>query len=385
MILILKPVKPELMKHTVRLTCLLFILLMAGSCSVHKKLTEPSSVIAPVSDTVNLREGSIIYALPRTVFTIKVEFERVVEIPGPYAKYASDLLGLNDVILKTREHWSVSGISVNSHEEADPSEYYVIEAAGTFRSNVLALKREGLILDLNPAENYKGIDIAKGKEMSISRFVPYDLGSDEYYLAQADTAFRRVKVDSSFIRIPYIVEKKKKLTPDQLAERTAKRVMELRDGKILILTGEANVFPQSDAAINEINRMEKSYLQLFTGKIFKESRTYTCQVIPAPEMTGSTVELFSFSEATGPADAASKAGQPVVFSIVPEQKTKDITVITRDQPESSAARIDRLYYRIPDVAKLKISLGSETLYTSRKLISQLGEIMQMPANYMIGK
>jgi hypothetical protein len=373
------------MKYIIRKSFFLLIVITTGACTINKKLTSPEAIIAPVSDTVKLREGSIIYALPRTVFTVKAEFERVVEIPGPYAKYASDLLGLNEVILRKNEIWSLKGISVNSHEEADPSEYYVIEAAGSFRSNVLALKSEGLILDLNPAEDFHGRDMVNEKEVNVSRFVSYDLGSDEYYQVQTDTAFRRVRVDSSFIRIPYIVEKKKKLTTDQLAERAARRVMELRDGKILILTGEANVFPQSEAPINEINRMEKAYLQLFTGKIFRESRTYTCQVIPAREMTGSPVELFKFSEATGPADSDSNTGEPVILRIIPGQKTKDITVITREQPEPSAIRNDKLYYRIPDVANLEISLGGETLYTSRKLVSQFGEVMQMPANYVIGK
>ena len=35
--------------------------------------------------------------------------------------------------------------------------------------------------------------------------------------------------------------------------------MELRDGKHMILTGETNLFPQDEAAINEMNRLEKEY------------------------------------------------------------------------------------------------------------------------------
>ena len=69
-------------------------------------------------------------------------------------------------------------------------------------------------------------------------------------MVQSDTAYKRISIDSSFVRVPYVVEKKKRLTIDQLAERAAKRLMEMREGKHLILTGEANVFPQSDAAIN---------------------------------------------------------------------------------------------------------------------------------------
>ena len=138
----------------------------------------------------------------------------------------------------------------------------------------------------------------------------FDLGSDEYFQLQRDTAYKRMNVDSSFVRIPYIVEKKKKLTIDQLAEKAAKRLMELRDGKHLILTGEATVFPQSDAAINEINRLEKAYTELFTGKTIKDSFTFSYQIIPSKAMVGKPVTLFQFSDLTGPVTGANERRKP---------------------------------------------------------------------------
>ena len=82
------------------------------------------------------------------------------------------------------------------------------------------------------------------------------MGSDEYYMVTRDTAYRVVEIDTAFIKIPYLVEKKKQLGIDQLAENAAKALLELRDGKQMILSGEANVFPQDASPINEINRME---------------------------------------------------------------------------------------------------------------------------------
>ena len=61
--------------------------------------------------------------------------------------------------------------------------------------------------------------------------------------------------------------------------------MELRDGKHMILTGETNVFPQSDAAIKEMNRLEKEYLELFTGKPGPRPKPLL-QIIPAKTMSG---------------------------------------------------------------------------------------------------
>ena len=181
----------------------------------------------------------------------------------------------------------------------------------------------------------------------------FDLGSDEYFQLQRDTAYKRMNVDSSFVRVPYIVEKKKKLVIDQLAEKAAKRLMELRDGKHLILTGEATVFPQSDAAINEINRLEKAYTELFTGKTMKEKFTFSYQIIPQKTMAGKPVTLFQFSDLTGPVNGNINGGKPVTIEFTPEKKTKDLTIINRVQTKSETKKFDRLFYRVPDVVGIK--------------------------------
>ncbi len=375
------------MKILIRISTLIFIVLVAGSCFPKKNLPGPAQVIAPLTDTTRIRESTLVYALPRSIFTIKVNMERTIGIPGPYARFAGDLLGLSDVIMNEEELWLIKGISVITHEESDPSEFYIIETSKIFNSNVLALKNEGLILDINPAKDQDAIISLNSKDIDLSRFRPYDLGSDEYYQVQSDTAFRRISVDSTFIRIPYLVEKRKKLTSEQLAERAARRLMELRDGKMMILTGEANVFPQDKAAVDEINRLEKEYTELFTGKVLKEERTFTYQMVPEKEMSDKPVILFRFSENIGPLDTTSKEGVPVNILLTPELKTRDINLISGQQSESVlvSGQSDKLFYRIPDVVTLKILLGNEMLYNSRKLVYQFGEVVQLPANYIIGK
>ncbi len=75
--------------------------------------------------------------------------------------------------------------------------------------------------------------------------------------------------------------------------------MEMRDGKHLILTGETNVFPQDEASINEINRLEKEYTELFTGKTLREKRTFTYQIIPKKDFIGKQIPICTFSSAVG--------------------------------------------------------------------------------------
>jgi hypothetical protein len=373
------------MKSIIRLSLLLTIVFLTSSCFSGKQFADSKNIILPLSDPSALRDGSIIYGLPRTVFNVKVEMERTISIPGPYAQFAGDMLGLTDVIQTESESWSIREISVKTYDELDPSEFYIISSTSLFQSNVLALRKEGLILDLNPeiynANENQGRRVQPGNIM----YNPVDLGSDEYFQMQRDTVYKRMNIDSSFVRVPYIVEKKRKLTIDQLAEKAAKRLMEMRDGKHMILTGEATVFPQSDAAINEINRLEKGYTELFTGKTLKDTFTFSYQIIPQKEMVGKPEILFHFSDLKGPVSGDMKGGKPVIVEFYPEKKTRDLTFISNSQPNAESKKFDKLYYRVPDVVEMKISLGSEKLFDSRKLIYQFGEVVQLPANYIIGK
>jgi hypothetical protein len=364
---------------------LMIFAIVTNSCTLFKKQKTPDLLITPLLDTVIMRSGSLVYALPMTVFTVTIKAERTIELPGPYARYAEDLLGLTGVIRQEDEHWEIKDIRVASHEEVDPSEFYVIESSTLQQTNALALKKSGLIMDLSSGTNAPELSVSDEKGFDINEFRTYDLGSDEYFRVKTDTAYKRARVDGQFIRIPYIVEKNTRLTTGELAGRAAKRLMELREGKYMILIGEANVFPQNEAAINELNRLEKEYTELFTGKTINETISFTYQLIPTPEMSGRPVNLFYFSEVAGPESDTISNGVPVMIEMNPEKKTKDLTLISGQLGNSGSVIADRLYYRIPDVADVKIKIGDEILYNSRKLIYQFGQIVQLPSNYIIGK
>ena len=67
------------------------------------------------------------------------------------------------------------------------------------------------------------------------------------------------------------------------------------------------------------------------------------------------------------------------------KKAKDITVVPRSIKEGeNAVSYDKLYYRLPDVATLKIRINDRLLFEGRRLVYQYGNVMQLPANYIIG-
>ncbi len=360
------------------------MILVSGSCAANRNMGGAPGSVSHLSGSVTVPDGALVYALPLTVVDVAIETERVIEKPGPYSAYAADLLGLTGVVRSENEYWSVTGVTISTHEEVDPDGYFAISAPGIMQTNVLEMKKAGLIVDLNPAlynaENNRnnGVD----SDVEIHRF--YDMGSDEYFRNRRDTLYRVVAVDTAFVRIPYLVVKKQKLTLDQLAEKAAVRLMELRDGKHLILTGETNLFPQDGSAITEINRLEREYTELFAGKVFNEKRTFRYQIIPRKDQTGRKIDLCVFSEATGPGDPGSKAGDLITIEFNPEQKTRSVALAS-SKGGSSQQKYSRITYRIPDVAVVKISIGNNVIGSGRKLVYQFGDIIQLQSNYLIGK
>jgi len=69
------------MKSLTRFSVYILILIAASSCMLTKKQADENVIITPLSDTVKLREGSIVYGLPRSVFNIVVEMRRTIEFP----------------------------------------------------------------------------------------------------------------------------------------------------------------------------------------------------------------------------------------------------------------------------------------------------------------
>lgn len=330
-------------------------MVLLSSCLTKKAVIESELTVTPLGDNNSVSEGAVVYALPMTLFTVLVGFERTIEKPGPYARFADEMLGLKDIITAEKESWLIRSITVETGEEADPSEFYIIESDKLVQTNALALKKAGLILDLNPMVNpAEQRDIqTQGR---VNRKLSFnDMGSDEYYISRHDTAFRVVKLDTTFIRIPYLIERKRQLTIEQMAERAAKTLLELREGRHLILTGEANVYPQGSAPIEEINRMEKEYTALFTGKTATERRILKYTYIPDRSTAGKPQTLFTFSTNEGPSVTGSKSGIPVTVEVVPAAKTRDITIISRAVTENKMnITQDKLFYRPPEAALLRI-------------------------------
>ncbi len=362
---------------------LFLALIIVASCTATKEVPlQVNTQILPLGDTVKLYDGSVLYSLPLTGFEFTVVAKKTIQTAGPYHNYADQFLGLEDVIRNNKIVWSLEEVKIKSFKELDPEQYYVIESDGLIESNALALGNAGLIMDLNP-DMYSGRNyLSRNLEASDDAISAIrDMGSDEYFNIEQDTTYKIVELDTAFVRIPYVLERKRQLSLEEQAESTAGILLELREGRHLILTGEANVFPQDKAAIDEINRLENEYISLFSGKSTSEIRTFKFFLIPEPGMQNRPEIIFRFSQEEGVLDATDLSGRPVVVEMLSAGKLNNVNIVERQTPVKK--KYDRLFYRMPEVVDIRVTDGRSTLGNSRALVYQFGKIITLPANYII--
>ena len=115
------------------------LLIISAGCNTLQTGTSSDIVILPLGGDVKVTDGSIVYALPLTVFEFDITARKTIEVPGPYAAFAGEMLGLNDVITEKNEIWSLGDVTLSCVEELDPSQFYVIQGTTLMQTNLLAL------------------------------------------------------------------------------------------------------------------------------------------------------------------------------------------------------------------------------------------------------
>ncbi|MGM0667013.1 MAG: DUF4831 family protein [Bacteroidota bacterium] len=367
-----------------RVKYMVIVLLISSlyACSVKEVPLKVNTQVLPLGDTVRLHEGSLVYALPQTVLDFTVIAEKTVQKAGPYNQYANELLGLHDVISSDQVLWTIKEVKINAVQELDPSEFYVMKSDGLIQTNAIGMINAGLIMDVNPSV-YRNREFDSRNYSTEDRQMVYrDMGSDIYYNIEQDTAYRVVDVDTAFVRIPYVLERRRQLSLSEQAEHTARILLELREGRHLILTGEATVFPQDRAAIDEINRLEDQYISLFAGKSYTSEVKFNFSFVPDPGMKNKPEVIFRFSREKGVLDASDLTGRPIVAEMMTNNDLAPVNMIA-DPP--GANTYDKIFYRIPEIVDIRITDGNRNLGGKRQLIYQFGKKVALPANYILGK
>ncbi|HDS06524.1 MAG TPA: DUF4831 family protein [Bacteroides sp.] len=321
------------------------------------------------------------YALPRTVLKVEVTCLETKQVPGPYWEYADKLLGIKEVIRQPSAGWEIVDVHISGHREADPGHLYTIHLLeGELRQEALQrFMEKGVLLDGTEMveESIAGPGLASGWESNHSGYV--DLGVEGNFEERKETMYKTLVTDTSFVSVPVdrtIVEQK---TVARKAEEAAEFILQIRTSRFEMLTGLYEVFPQGEAmaaAIDRLDRLEESYLSLFTGKNLRKVHRRSYFLVPESGSSPAEYRLGMFSGLLGFVPEGLMEGVPLVIRMTPQGKGAASGTALSAAPVAYDDNL--LYYRIPDVAEMKVILGDQILKEQRISIFQAGSYVTYP-------
>jgi hypothetical protein len=332
----------------------LFLLIFITACNSNKTIpVEPEATIQ-VNHLDKLevaRDSSLVYALPQTQLRFKITAEKIIKKTGPLYRYSERFIGIKEVILKNEVSYRIKKIELETVSQPDPDQYYQVSYTGKGFVPPLQLREDGCIAAYNTTP------VATNNE-------------DEIIVTHKEA------LDTSFKYTPYLEDQLVVNSTAKMAEEAAKFIYRIRDNRASLISGELNYFPSDGRALSislkEMDRLEKDFLALFLGKQAKEDVVFTLDFLPQSEVSRSL--FFRFSQFKGVVDKTDLSGSPYYISV--QLKTDNIAA----NDTLNKVINHGLFYRVPAKALVKLSDGTNTVFTSEATIAQFGSVLSLPSS-----
>ena len=163
-----------------------------------------------------------------------------------------------------------------------------------------------------------------------------------------------------------------------LAKEVADKIAEIRKAKFYLISGDVEMASNPEtfnAMYKKLDAMEKEYTSLLLGKRVSKKVVKTVYVIPNKEVP--TQSVAKFSETDGLTVGTSGSG-----SVITVQTLSLNTTAAINAPSQSAIELmsyeNKVFYRLPEMANVKVVCGGETLLEDRVLVNQLGQLLMAP-------
>ncbi|GMT46202.1 MAG: DUF4831 domain-containing protein [bacterium] len=322
--------------------------------------------------------GGVYYALPKTIFKVRLVMEQVNEIPGPFAAYATQYLGTTDYMKVKKVYYRLLSVKVQPVTVADPAQVFYVRfpenrSSKEIRRFTLRLNDEGVLVGFGSArqsgqKNARASAASPGSSSQMYVFSDYRKGFDMqagYTRAQkVDTIVRKITIDTVTIKRFLYKTGWVNLTEEERANDAAKQIKNIRVSRFNLLTGyqEVNYGEGIRYMDVELQKLAHEYMVLFLGREYRQMvvRSFVFD----PEKNALSGKLLQFAD---------KDGNTHVLNI----KVRIVNPMTKVAGKKTAGP-NNLFYRIPVKVVISVGSGSNPFYSDTFEVPQLGVVTTVP-------
>ncbi|MCQ2253105.1 MAG: DUF4831 family protein [Bacteroidales bacterium] len=370
---------------------MLLALATIASCGTQKKFIH----VENVKNVSTVKHNPIIYSLPKTAIQVKVTAINEVSVRGPYYQYAQKYIGTDDIINKNSSSWKLGSIQISSYPIKDTARTFVLDCNYPYTVN---FSPEGFLESINTSPDYQSVNYREdinssynnSEDLSNSRKFQ-EMKNVNRYETVFDTVLHVVDADSIFTTVPTAKKNLVRKSLDEQAQELANQIFVLRDDRNALLVGESDgkSLPSGEALkymIEQLNKLEESYMSMFIGKKIKQEKTYVFTYIPTSESHIQEI-LFKFSPEYGIQSKNSLKGNPIMVDVTDLGDNKTYEQFEEQQQtirrkSKCKDEVNGLAYLSNASAKIKIIQNSNTLCEKVLNINQLGKLQYLPESLM---
>ena len=347
--------------------------------------------VFPISDSdVAIKKNAFLYYLPQATLEIKVTVTKETLMPGPYSKYAEKYLCIKNAAMSSESDVRIENVDINQIAQPDPNACFMVVCDNDANLNY---NSRGIVTGYNCDGQSEGSD-AEGeqhftKASSITTPLFVDYGVKQNFTRNTDTTYKVVEVDSVFQKIPIYNKVIISKDEEMKAEEAANYIIKIRKRLFKVLTAQFETeTPPSDIDImvTELKDMEKRYLELFVGKVVKETREYVFYYTPQPELAEERIPICYITSDDEVVEQKTANSEPVCLVLRNSQAARDLgDFYGRQHSLKKKEKVMGLYYRIPADVSVSVDFEDFTYYRSLMTIPQCGYLGHLPAEIFKNK
>lgn len=312
--------------------------------------------------------SAMVYALPQTRLHVQLNVKHTVYKKGPYAEFASRMLGIQQLPANDSNTWEVVSARTWTSTETDNSELrsLMFKTTGDNLRNLLQITSAGIIADPQAgqvlSQTARNSDIAE--EISFMNFTNKELTAE-----RVDTFYKMIMNDTAFIRQPVVQRTLTSKSKESLARDVADQIFNIRENRLQLLIGNVDNYPDGNAlqvALQALAEEENLLLSMFVGARYEETVPFNFSLVPSEP--GST-DICWFSPENGIVRTSGKGTKAIACEVSTSFNGAS------DRPGNDTGR---LIYRMPVQCDVTVTADTRTLEQSSHSFYQFGPYGSFP-------
>ena len=292
----------------------------------------------------------VTYFLPKTMFTVRVNYSKITQKGGPYARYAEKYLGVKgqSVISEDQVYYTLSSLNVMAKGVIDKDASYLVEFKSKTTSPFVYLTEDGIICTINA--DYEP-ESGNNNKASVTKPAP------ESPKVAAHSVYTEEYLNAGSV--------------SKMAEVAAKQIYKLRDSRTDLLTGNADNAPRDGEGMKivlaNLEAQEKALTELFTGTTSTESFDSDFEIEPVSNIDKEV--LFRFSKYAGVVGKDDLSGSPVYINI---KNLDSIDYPDIVDPKRKSKEAQSIVYNVPGKAEVEVFYGINSMCKNTLPVVQFG-------------